>query len=60
MGAAAAVLSVFAAPLTPVALATAGLGLASGMAIPGVEWLFDWRDGKKTAQENGLHYMLKL
>ena len=59
VGAAAAVLSVFAAPLTPVALATAGLGLASGTAIPGVEWLLDWRDGKKSAQENGLHYLLK-
>ena len=60
VGAAAAVLSVFAVPLTPVALATAGLGLASGTAIPGVQWLLDWRDGKKTAQENGLHYLLKL
>lgn len=58
VGAAAAVLSVFAAPLTPVALATAGLGLASGTAIPGVEWLLDWRDGKKSVQENGLHYLL--
>jgi hypothetical protein len=59
VGAAAAVLSVFAAPLTPVALATAGLGLVSGTAIPGAEWLLDWRDGKKGAQENGLHYLLK-
>ncbi|MCL6542208.1 MAG: hypothetical protein K6T87_16755 [Roseiflexus sp.] len=59
VGAAAAVLSVFAAPLTPVALATAGLGLASGTAIPGVEWLLDWRDGKKSVQENGLHYLLR-
>ena len=60
VGAAAAVLSVFAAPLTPVALATAGLGLASGAAIPGVEWLLDWRDGKKSVQENGLHYLLRV
>jgi hypothetical protein len=60
VGAAAAVLSVFAAPLTPVALATAGLSLASGTAIPGVQWLLDWRDGKKTLQENGLHYLLSL
>ncbi len=60
VGAAAAVLSVFAAPLTPVALATAGLGLASGTAIPGVEWLLDWRDGERTVQENGLHYLLSL
>jgi hypothetical protein len=60
VGAAAAVLSVFAAPLTPVALATAGLGLVSGTAIPGAEWLLDWRDGKKTSQENGLHYLLRI
>lgn len=59
VGAAAAVLSVFATPLTPMALATAGLGLASGTAIPGVEWLLDWRDGKKSVQENGLHYLLR-
>ncbi len=57
-GAAAAVLAVFTAPATPVALAAAGLGLVSGTAIPGAEWLFDWRDGKKTMQENGLHYLL--
>lgn len=60
VGAAAAVLSVFAAPLTPIALATAGLGLVSGTAIPGAEWLLDWRDGKKSAQENGLHYLLMI
>jgi len=60
VGAATAVLSVFAATLTPVALATAGLGLISGTAIPGAEWLLDWRDGKKTAQENGLHYLLMV
>ena len=59
VGAAAAVLSVIAAPLSPVALATAGLGLASGTAIPSAEWLLDWRDGKKSVQENGLHYLLK-
>lgn len=59
VGAAAAVLAVFAAPLTPVALATAGLGLMSGTAIPGAEWLLDWRDGKKSVQENGLHYLLR-
>lgn len=59
VGAVAVALSVLAAPLTPVALATAGLSLASGTAIPGVEWLLDWRDGRKTMHENGLHYLLK-
>ena len=60
VGAATAVLSVLAAPLTPVALATVGLGLASGAVIPGAEWLLDWRDGKKSVQENGLHYLLRI
>lgn len=59
VGAAAAMLSVFAAPLTPVALATAGLGLVSGTAIPGAQWLLDWGNGKQGVQENGLHYLLK-
>ena len=59
VGATAAVFAFFVAPLTPVALATAGLGLASGAAIPGAEWLLDWRDGKKSVQENGLHYLLR-
>jgi hypothetical protein len=60
VGAAAAVLSVFAAPMTPVALAIAGMGLASGTAIPGVEWLLDWRDGKSSVQENRLHFLLEI
>jgi hypothetical protein len=59
VGTAAAVLAVFAAPLAPVALATAGLSLSSATVIPGLQWLLDWRDGKKSAQENGLHYLLK-
>ncbi|MBI1853619.1 MAG: hypothetical protein HYR85_25050 [Planctomycetes bacterium] len=59
VGAASAVLAVVMAPVTPVALAAAGLTLASGTAIPGAEWLLDWRDGKKSLQENGLHYLLR-
>ena len=59
VGAASAVLAVVTAPVTPVALAAAGLTLASGTAIPGAEWLLDWRDGKNSVQENGLHYLLK-
>lgn len=58
VGAAAATLSVLATPLAPVALATAGLGLVSGTVIPSAEWLLDWRDGKRSAHENGLHYLL--
>lgn len=59
-GAATAVLAIFAEPMTPIALAAAGSSLASSAVIPGVEWLFDWRDGKKTTQENGLHYLLQF
>jgi|GEM_PF-6989331 len=60
VGAASAVLAVVTAPVAPVALAVAGLGIVSGTAIPGAEWLLDWRDGKKTIQENGLHYLLRV
>jgi hypothetical protein len=59
VGAASAVLGVVMAPVTPIALAAAGLTLASGTVIPGAEWLLDWRDGKKSVQENGLHYLLR-
>jgi hypothetical protein len=59
-GAAGAVLAIFATPLTPIALVSAGIGLATGAVIPGAEWLLDWREGKKGAQENGLHYFLGL
>jgi hypothetical protein len=58
VGTAAAVLAFFPTPLTRIALATVGLGLASGTAIPGLEWLLDWRDGRKTGQVTGLHYLL--
>ncbi|MFM7550877.1 MAG: hypothetical protein ACKO8I_18850 [Cyanobacteriota bacterium] len=60
VGAASAVLAVFTAPHTPIALATAGLGLVSGTVIPGAEWLLEWRDGRSGAEANGLHYLLRL
>jgi hypothetical protein len=60
VGAASAALAVFSAPLTPIALATAGLGLVSGTVIPGAEWLLDWRDGRSGAEANGLHYLLRV
>lgn len=60
VGAASAVLAVVTAPVTTVALAIAGLGIVSGSAIPGTEWLLHWRDGKKTIHENGLHYLLRV
>jgi hypothetical protein len=60
VGAASALLTLFAAPLTPIALATAGLALVSGAVIPGAEWVLDWRNGARGAQENGLHYLLHI
>jgi hypothetical protein len=58
--AAGAVLTVVAAPLTPIALVIGGVTLASGTAVPGLDWLLDWRDGKQTVQNNGLHYLINL
>jgi hypothetical protein len=59
-GAAGAVLAVVAAPVTPIAIAIAATSLASGSVLPGMGWLRDWRDGKRAAQENGLHYLLNV
>lgn len=53
VGAAAAVLPLVAAPLAAVALATTGLGLVPGTAIPGAEWLFDWRAGRRALRSMG-------
>lgn len=58
-GAASVVLAVVAAPVTPIALAVGGLGLAAAAVFPGAEWLLDWSRGKKSAHENGLHYLLR-
>ena len=58
VSAATVLLTVFAAPITPVALVIAGLSLYTGVAIPGAEWLLNRSDDKKTMQENGLHYLL--
>ena len=61
-GAAAATISLTLSPtpLLPVAIVTGVLGLVSSSMIPGLEWMMDWRDGKKSAAENGLHYLLKI
>ena len=58
VGVATAVLTVIAAPVTPIALATVGLSVASGVAIPGVDWFLDWKEEKEKLKENGLHYLL--
>jgi hypothetical protein len=47
-------------PLLPVAVVIGVLGLVSGTAIPGVELALDWKQGKKEAMGNGLHYLLEL
>jgi hypothetical protein len=62
VGAAAISLTLFTTPFIPVALAAVGVGLsvAKDIVFPGAELLLDWRAGRKTAQENGLHYLLKF
>lgn len=59
-GAGTAVLTIFAAPVTPIVLAIAGLSLASGSAIPGIALLNNWREGKAAEHENGLSYLLRV
>jgi hypothetical protein len=58
-GTGAAVLSIVAAPITPIVLAIAGLSLISGSVVPGAEWLNSWREGKAAGHENGLNYLLR-
>jgi hypothetical protein len=58
VAAATATLTLLAAPIAPIALTTAGLALVSGVAIPGAERWWDWLDGKKTLEQNGLRYLL--
>jgi hypothetical protein len=57
---ASAVLTVVAAPVTPIALVIGATTLASGSAIPGLAWLLEWRAGKHAVQENGLHYLINM
>jgi hypothetical protein len=58
-GTSAAVLSVLAAPITPIALVIAGLSLVSGTGVPGAAWWNSWREGKAAGHENGLTYLLR-
>jgi hypothetical protein len=62
LGAAASTISLVLSPtpLLPVAVVTGVLGLVSGTAIPGMELALDWRQGKREAAENGLHYLLEI
>ncbi len=47
-------------PLLPVAVAAGLLGLAGSAVMPGLEWMQDWREGKRAATENGLHYLIGM
>jgi hypothetical protein len=49
-----------ATPLLPVAVATGLFGLVGGTIIPGAELALDWKKGKQTSEENGLHYFLRI
>jgi hypothetical protein len=46
--------------LDPTPLFPVGLGLLGSVGIPGLELAFDWKDGRKEATENRLHYLLML
>jgi len=48
------------APVITVAAIGSGMGLFSANVVPCLEWLKDWRDGKKSAKESGLHYLMKF
>jgi hypothetical protein len=47
-------------PMLQVGMATASFGLTIGAAIPGLEWVLDWRGGERELQENRLHYLLDI
>ena len=61
-GAAATTLSLVlsASPLMPVGVAIGVLGMTGNVAGPGAALAFDWKQGKKEATENGLHYLLSI
>lgn len=59
-GGVAAVLSLASTPLIPVPVAISALGLATDVAIPGKELFDEWKQGKKEATGNGLHYFIRL
>jgi hypothetical protein len=60
-GAAAVIMLAFTpTPLLPVAVVTGVLGLVGNAAVPGVAIVRDWLEGRRTATENGLHYLLSI
>lgn len=57
LGAAATVLGIFANPVTPIAVAVAGMSITKDGGIGGFDLYQDWKQGKT---QNGLHYLLRL
>lgn len=53
-------IAVSATPLMPVGIAITALGLTSSVGILGVELALDWKEGKKEAMGNGLHYFMAI
>lgn len=54
-------ISVTTTPLVAVPVAIIAMSkLAKDVAIPGIEHFIDWKQGKKQATGNGLHYFTKL
>jgi hypothetical protein len=47
-------------PLLSIPVITGFLGLVGENLIPGAEAALDWLHGKKEAQENGLHYLIRF
>lgn len=46
-------------PVHTVAALGTSLGFFGQNIVPGIEWVKDWRDGKKAKKENGLHYLIR-
>lgn len=59
-GGVAAVISLTTTPLVPVAVVIGMMGMTKDVVIPGIEHFLDWKQGKKEATGNGLHYFIKL
>jgi hypothetical protein len=60
LGGAAAILTFHTVPLLSVAAVVGALGIAKNLALPGLEFAHDWKNGKQDAAANGLHYFIKL
>lgn len=59
-GGVAAVISLTTTPFVPVTVAIGMMGMTKDVVIPGIEHFLDWKQGKKEATVNGLHYFIKL